>query len=318
VSAVGPPRVLVVGSANVDYTVALPRLPQPGETVSEGSLLIAHGGKGANQAVAARRLGAEVRFIGCVGDDLAGRGVRAALSAEGVGVDGLFVAGDAATGTALILVDREGRNQIGVAPGANRCLTADHVLARGEDFDWAEVVIAQCETPLAALARVFAEARARRARTILNPAPVPEGPLPFLGLVDVLTPNLGEAARLSGVAVASVKDAERAGQALRALGPATVVVTLGADGALAAGPEGVVHSPGFAVAAVDTTAAGDAFNAALAVALCEGRPLASALAFANAAAALACTVRGAQPSLPRRAGVERLLQGTIGPAKAGC
>jgi ribokinase len=307
-----PPRVLVVGSANVDYTVALPRLPQPGETVSGGTLLVAHGGKGANQAVAARRLGAEVRFIGCVGDDPAGREVRAALMAEGVGVEGLFVAGDAATGTALILVDRDGRNQIGVAPGANRRLTPEQVLARGEDLDWAEVVLAQCETPLPTVERVLAEARRRGARTILNPAPVPETPLPFLALVDVLTPNAGEAARLSGVAVASVKDAEHAAQTLRALGPDTVVVTLGPEGALAAGPDGVVYAPGVAVAAVDTTAAGDAFNAALAVALTEGRPLAAALAFANTAAALACTVRGAQPSLPRRAEVERRLSPVAG------
>ena len=295
--------MLVVGSANVDYTVALPKLPEPGETVSEGTLLVAHGGKGANQAVAARRLGAEVRFIGCVGDDAAGRDVRAALVAEGVGVEGLFVSREAATGTALIFVDRDGRNQIGVAPGANRRLTAEQVLARGEDLDWAQVVVVQCETPLKTVERVLAEARRRGARTILNPAPVPPAPLPFLGLADVLTPNAGEAARLSGVAVADRAGAERAAQALRNLGPATVVVTLGAGGALAAGPDGVVHAPGVPVAAVDTTAAGDAFNAALA----EGRPLASALAFANATAALACTVRGAQPSLPRRADVERLL-----------
>lgn len=297
----------MVGSANVDYTVALPRLPQPGETVSEGRLLVTRGGKGANQAVAARRLGAEVRFIGCVGDDAAGRDIRAALSIEGIGVDGLFVSPDAATGTALIFVDPEGRNQIGVAPGANRELGVEHVRARTEDVAWAEVVMAQCETPLETLAWVFAEARRRGVRTLLNPAPVPDRRPAFLGLVDVLTPNAGEAARLGGRPVASAADAERAARALAALGPATVVVTLGVDGALAVGPQGVVHAPGFSVAVVDTTAAGDAFNAALAVALAEGRPLASALPFANAAGALACSVRGAQPSLPRRADVERLL-----------
>ncbi|MCL6641665.1 MAG: bifunctional hydroxymethylpyrimidine kinase/phosphomethylpyrimidine kinase [Candidatus Rokubacteria bacterium] len=182
------------------------------------------------------------------------------------------------------------------------------MLARGEDLDWAEVVIAQCETPLGTVERVLVEGRRRGTRTILNPAPVPQAPLPFLGLVDVLTPNAGEAARLSGLAVAERAGAERAAQALRRLGPATVVVTLGAGGALAAEPGGVVHAPGVPVAVVDTTAAGDAFNAALAVALAEGRPLALALAFANAAAALACTVRGAQPSLPRRADVERLMR----------
>ena len=133
------PRVLVIGSANVDFTVALSRLPRPGETVSEGTLLVARGGKGANQAVAARRLGAEVRLIGCVGDDASGREVRQALSDEGIGVDALTTATGPATGTALIVVDRDGRNQIAVAPGANRALAIADVERREADFAWAEV-----------------------------------------------------------------------------------------------------------------------------------------------------------------------------------
>src|ERR671935_2975888 len=134
-------RVLVVGSANVDFTLALERLPEPGETVSEGTLLIARGGKGANQAVAARRLGAEVRLIGCVGDDASGREVRAALAEEGVDITGVTMTSEAATGTALILVDRAGRNQIGVAPGANRAWTVAQLQVRADDFAWAEVVV---------------------------------------------------------------------------------------------------------------------------------------------------------------------------------
>lgn len=302
-----PARVLVVGSANVDMTVALPRLPAPGETVSDGTLLVTHGGKGANQAVAARRLGADVRFIGCVGDDAGGRAIRAALAAEGIGVAGLVTLPGVATGTALIAVDREGRNQIAVAPGANRRLTVEHLSARAEDLAWAEIVLCQLETPLDTVAWALGEARRQGVPTVLNPAPVPEVPLPFLALVDYLTPNAGEAERLSGLKTADPGEAARAADALHARGAGTVVVTLGADGALARNAGGVLRAAAYRVPVVDTTAAGDAFNAGLAVAMAEGRPLGTALAFASAAAALACTRRGAQPSLPRREEVEALV-----------
>jgi ribokinase len=295
------PRVLVVGSANVDFTVALPRLPQPGETVTNGTLLVNHGGKGANQAVAARRLGAEVRLIGCVGDDASGRAARAALDAEGIGTAGLMTSDAAATGTALILVDREGRNQIAVAPGANRALTVEHVGQCVDDFAWAEIVIASCEIPLATVRCALELARGRGAPTILNPAPVPDDGLPFLELVDYLTPNAGEAARLSGAA-----GDDAAAATLLARGARCVLVTLGEGGVLACREGPPRHVAAFSVDAVDTTAAGDAFNGALAVALTEGRELLRAVRFANAAAAVACTRRGAQASLPTRAEVDRL------------
>jgi ribokinase len=291
----------------VDFTVHAGRLPQPGETVSDGTLLVAHGGKGANQAVAARRLGAEVRFIGCVGQDASGDAIRAALAREGVDAAGVAATAAAATGTALIVVDRDGRNQIAVAPGANRCLTVAHVSARAADLGWADVVLCQLEIPLATVRWVLEHARRRRAITVLNPAPVRDGALDLVPLADYLTPNEGEAARLSGLAVADRDAAGRAASALRARGAATVVVTLGAAGALAYGADGGAHVPAVAVDAVDTTAAGDAFNGALAVALGEGRDLTAALRFANAAGALTCTQRGAQPSLPTRDAVERLL-----------
>jgi ribokinase len=302
-------RVLVVGSANVDFTVALARLPRPGETVSEGTLLVARGGKGANQAVAARRLGAEVRLIGCVGDDASGREVRAALAAEGIGVDALATVAERATGTALIVVDRDGRNQIAVAPGANRALTAADVERRQADFAWAEVVVCSLEVPLPAVRRALEIARARTATTIVNPAPFPDAGIDFLSLADYVTPNESEAARLAGLEVAGLEGARTAAAAVRARGAGTAVLTLGAAGVLADGPGGVVHAPAFAVTAADTTGAGDAFNGALAVALGERRPLAEALRFANATAALACTRRGAQPAMPARAEVERLLGG---------
>jgi ribokinase len=295
------PRVLVVGSANVDFTVALSRLPQVGETVTDGTLLVNRGGKGANQAVAARRLGAEVRLIGCVGDDASGRDVRAALVAEGVGTAAVMTSALAATGTALIVVDRDGRNQIAVAPGANRELTVEHVRERVDDFAWADIVVASCEVPLATVRCALEIARGRGLPTILNPAPVPDDGLEFLDLVEYLTPNAGEAARLSGVA-----GAEAAAAALRARGARSVLVTLGEGGVLAYGDGPPQHVPAFRVAAIDTTAAGDAFNGALAVGLTEGRELLTAVRFANAAAAVACTRRGAQASLPTRDEVDRL------------
>lgn len=297
------PRVLVVGSANVDFTIALERLPERGETVTEGTLLVAHGGKGANAAVAARRLGAEVRFVGCVGDDPSGREVRAALAGEGIGVDGLATSGAAATGTALIFVDRAGHNMIGVAPGANRALTVARVEARAADFAWAEVVAVSCEIPLDCVTAALALARGHARTTILNPAPVPRAPIDRLDLVDYLTPNEGEAARLSGVA----GDEAAAAEVLVARGVGAVIVTLGEAGVLARGRGGAHRVPALSVEVVDTTGAGDAFNGALAVALAERRELPAALAFANTAAALTCTKRGAQPSLPTRAEVDARL-----------
>lgn len=302
-------RVLVVGSANVDFTVAASRLPGVGETVSGGTLLVNHGGKGANQAVAARRLGAEVRFVACVGDDASGHDIRVALQAEGVGVDGVMVTREAATGTALIVVDQQGRNQIVVAPGANWRLSAEHVRLRAEDFDWAQVVLCQLETPLDTLDVALGAARRRGLVTVLNPAPVRDGISDDVWRrVDYLTPNEGEAARLSGVPVEDVPSAGAAARVLRERGVGTVIVTLGVQGSIACTAGGDVRTEAFPVNAVDTTAAGDSFNGALGTALAAGDALPDALRFASAAAALACTRRGAQPSLPTRAEVDRLLR----------
>ena len=298
-------RILVVGSANVDFTVAAPRLPGPGETVTNGTLLVNHGGKGANQAVAARRLGADVRLIGCVGRDASGAAIRAALAGEGIGVEGVDETETAATGTALIVVDPAGENQIAVAPGANRALTVEHVRGRVADFAWAEVVVCQLEIPLDCVAIALTLAREHGAITVLNPAPVPASPLDVLPLVDYLTPNATEAERLSGVPVRAPANAGAAARKLRDAGARTVIVTLGKDGALAYGAD-TEHVLAFRVQAVDTTAAGDAFNAGLAVALAEDRPLREALTFASATAALTCTRRGAQASLPTREEVARL------------
>ena len=296
-------RVLVVGSANVDFTIAAPRLPIPGETVTNGTLLVNHGGKGANQAVAARRLGAEVRLVACVGRDASGAAMRAALAVEGIGVEGIEESSEHATGTALIVVDPAGENQIVVAPGANHRLSAQHVIGREADFAWAEVVVCQLEIPLDCVRAALTAARRHGARTVLNPAPKPATPITdVLPLVDYLTPNEGEAAWLSGV-----NDPCAAARAMHEAGAGTAVITLGKDGALAVGAE-TEHVPAFAVRAIDTTGAGDAFNAGLAVAVVEGRALRDALRFASATAALACTRRGAQAAMPTRAEVDVLLK----------
>jgi ribokinase len=301
-------RVLVVGSANVDYTVAVPRLPGPGETVSGGTLLVAFGGKGANQAVAARRLGAEVALVARVGADANGRAIVAALGAEGIDVSGVTADPDAATGIALIVVDAGGGNQIAVAPGANRRLTPAHAAAARQALDRAQAVVGQLETPPETVAWTLAEGRRRGAVTVLNPAPVPDAPLDVWPLVDYLTPNAGELERLTGVAAKDEPTARAAARVLLDRGVRHVLVTRGADGVLAVSAETALAVPSPRVHAVDTTGAGDAFAGALAVALAEGRALPAALRFATTAAALACTGRGAQPSLPTRAEVARRLE----------
>ncbi len=302
------PRVCVIGSANVDYTVALPRLPSAGETVSGGTLLVNLGGKGANQALAARCLGGEVRMIGCVGDDADGRRIRESLAAAGVGVEGLVATADAATGTALITVDAQGRNQIAVAPGANHSLTVDLAEPFAASIAWADVVACQLETPLPVVRWALGEARRHEVATILNPAPVQALDPDILSHVDFLTPNEHEAARLTGLAVDSLASAREAAGRLLASGAGAVLVTLGEGGVLACRGDTAIHFPAFSVEVVDTTAAGDAFNGALALGLAAGGTLEQAIPLASAAAALACTKRGAQDSLPGRAEVEAFLR----------
>jgi len=302
------PRVCVIGSANVDYTVGLPRLPNPGETVSGGTLLVNLGGKGANQAVAARRLGGEVRMIGCVGNDADGRHITANLAAAGIGVTGLCVSAEAATGTAIIMVDAQGRNQIAVAPGANHRLTVEMVVPYADSIAWAEVLACQLETPLPVVRWALGEARRHGVTTVLNPAPVQPLDPDLLALVDYLTPNEHEAARLTDCPVDSLESAGEAATRLLAAGAGIVLVTMGDQGVLACDGDSAIHFPSFPVAAVDSTAAGDAFNGALAVGLAAGGTLEQAIPLANAAAALACTKRGAQDSLPERTEVEAFLR----------
>ncbi|MBI4506706.1 MAG: ribokinase [Chloroflexi bacterium] len=300
-------RVIVVGSCNVDYTVETERLPTPGATVLGAAFRSALGGKGANQAVAAARLGAQVRMAARVGADAAGEALLSALLRAGVATSAVARDPRTPTGVALIVVDRAGQNLIAVAPGANGRLSARDVAPALADLAPADIVLAQLEVPIAAVLAAFRAARRSGAATLLNAAPaLPASALAvLLRLTTVLVVNEDEAAALAGVPIEGWSTARAAAGALLGLGPALVVVTLGAKGALAVTATEEIAQPAFAVHSVDATGAGDAFCGALAT--WYGRaPLAEALALAAAAGALATTRRGAQPSLPTARAVRRL------------
>ncbi len=299
------PRIVVVGSSNTDMIVQADRLPLPGETVLGGDLAIAPGGKGANQAVAAARLGAAVTFVARVGQDMFGREAVENFHREGLDIRYLAQDPQAPSGVALIIVGPGGQNIIAVAPGANRRLTPADVEAARPAFAQARAVLLQLEIPIETVLAAAQAGRAAGATVILNPAPAPSRPLPvaLFEAVDILTPNETEAAVLTGK-----QEPEEAAAALLARGVGTVIVTLGAEGALVAtGSDHMRRIPGFRVKAVDATAAGDAFNGGLAVALARGEPLDAAVRYAHAVAALSVTRLGAQPSLPTAAEVEAFL-----------
>lgn len=310
-------QVVVIGSANLDVTVTVSTLPREGETVLGGALLLSNGGKGANQAVAALRAGADVRFLTKLGRDPFGDRICRDLTAAGLPADGLLRDEAAPTGVALIVVDRYGRNQIAVAPGSNRLLLPADVEQHEPFLVHGAVMLVQLEIPIVTVERALQFARAHGMTTILNPAPACPLSDDLLRHIDLLTPNETEAEALTGIAVSDLPSAAAAAKTLLARGPHVVIVTLGSQGALLCTASDAQHLPAFPVEAVDTTAAGDAFNGALATVM-AGKSLADALhagrfqlledavRFANAAGALTTTRRGAQESLPARADIERL------------
>jgi ribokinase len=302
------PKVVVIGSANVDLTVKVDRLPEPGETVSGGDFYTSFGGKGANQAVAALRAGSEVRFCAKVGHDRNGEAIIRNLEDLGLDTQGILRDASLPTGVALIMVDRAGNNAIAVAPGTNRALTEEDIHRAEPALSWADVLLIQLEIPQPAVSRALHLAKARDLVTILNPAPARSIPREALSLVDILTPNEVEAAFLSGIGVAGPNHAARAGKLLIDMGCTQVITTLGHRGCCWVGKDGVRVFPSFPVTGVDSTAAGDAFNGALACAVSERRPMSEAIRFASAAGALTATRTGAQDSIPTRSEIIELLE----------
>jgi ribokinase len=302
-------RVVVVGSTNTDMTVRVPRIPAPGQTAGGRDFRVSGGGKGANQAVAAARAGARVCFVTAVGDDAFGDRALADLARDGIDL-ALAHRVPGPSGVALIVVDDAGENAIAVAAGANAELTPAHVAPIADRLTAADVVLLQLEIPMPAVIEAARIARARGARVVLNPAPVPRDPLPgeLLAAATVIVPNEHEAEQLTGVAVDHADGLARAAAVLHARGVPHVLITLGARGVFVAADGRGVLLPAFSAAAIDTTAAGDVFCGALAVALTEGHAIEAAARIAAAAAAIAVTRPGAQDSAPRREEIDALLR----------
>ena len=290
-------KIVVVGSANTDMVIKTERLPKPGETVLGGQFATVQGGKGANQAVAAARLGGKVTFVTRLGTDSFGRIAAAAYQTEGINLDFLVWDDAAPSGVALILVNKNGENIIAVAPGANANLAPDDVLRAEPAIRKADCMLLQLEIPLPTVQTAAELARRHGVRVILNPAPAAALSDDLYRNVDVLTPNESEAALLAGAE--TDLPASDLARKLRALTRIPVIVlTMGDKGALTLIEQEENLTPAFEIEAIDTVAAGDAFNGGLAVALGNGQDLPTALRFASAAGAIAATRSGAQPSLP--------------------
>ncbi len=305
--------ILVIGSANVDYVAFVDNAPRPGETVTGTRFATHGGGKGANQAFAAARLGAASTLVARVGRDTQGAWLKSHLAAGGVDIRHVIDDDDASTGVALIVVDRAGENSIVVAPGANARLAADDLEARGPLFADAAVVLLQLEVPIDTVHAAALRARASNCTVLLDPAPARPLPDGLLALADYVTPNetelralAGESPQESALARAALSLDEAAALGLKLLdrGSSCVIAKLGAAGALLIRRHERLHVPAPRVAVVDTTAAGDVFNAALAVALAAGAREGDALRYATAAAALSVTREGAQSSMPVAAEIE--------------
>ena len=306
-----PPRVVVLGGINMDLVATVERFPVPGETVVGRAFTTYPGGKGANQAVAASRLGAAVSMVGRVGDDAFGHQLRHGLAVEGVDVSGVGVESGSPSGIAVILIDASAQNQIVQVWGANQHCGTEEVEGVRQAVAGASVLMLQLEAPVDVSFRAAEAARGHGCRVILDPAPAPSGGLPqdFYGLCDCITPNETEAQALVGFAVSDVDSASRAAEELVHRGAKAAVIKMGARGVFYSSPEESGHVPAFPVNAIDTVAAGDAFNAGLAVALAEGRGLEDAARWGAAAGAVAVTRIGAQDAMPARVEVEALLRG---------
>ena len=293
-------KLVVLGSINADHILNLPAFPAPGETLTGSHYQVAFGGKGANQAVAAGRSGADIAFIACVGDDDTGERVCQQLVTDKIDIAPVSTVAGESTGVALIFVNAEGENVIGIHAGANAALSPARVEAQQALIAEANALLMQLESPVESVLRAAQIAHQNNTTVILNPAPAQTLPDELLALVDIITPNETEAETLTGIRVANDNDAAKAARALHDKGIETVIITLGSRGVWASVKGEGACVPGFKVHAIDTIAAGDTFNGALVTALLEQKPLQEAIRFAHAAAAIAVTRKGAQPSVPWR------------------
>jgi ribokinase len=291
-------EVVVVGSLNMDLVVRAPHLPVPGETLLGGGFSTTPGGKGANQAVAAARLGAGTAMIGCVGEDAFGRQLRGGLELDHVDASAVRTVPGRSSGVALIVVDDGGRNGIVVVPGANGDLAPEDIDGQAHLIAGTRVVALQLETPLATVEHAARAAKRQGKIVVLNPAPAQPLPPSLIGCADFLVPNEIEAAMLTGLRVESIESATEVARRLRLQGAANVLVTLGERGVVAVTSAGVQHFPARRVQAVDSTGAGDTFIGGFCAALATGRTVTDAIAFAQAAAAISVTRPGAQASIP--------------------
>lgn len=301
-------KLAVLGSINADHILNLAHFPRPGETVIGKQYQIAFGGKGANQAVAAGRAGAGIAFIACVGADDIGERIRQQLQQDRIDITPVETVAGEATGVAMIFVNGEGENSIGIYSGANAALTPACVARHQQVIGEADALLMQLESPLESVLAAARIARAHQTQVILNPAPATQLADELLALVDIITPNETEAEILTGIAVNSDDDAARAAQVLHDKGIPTVLITLGRRGVWLSEQGRGERIPGFPVEAVDTIAAGDTFNGAFITARLEEKPMPDAVRFAHAAAAIAVTRPGAQPSVPWRTEIDAFLQ----------
>lgn len=304
-------RLCVLGSINVDHVIRVPYFPKAGETLTGYGYHISYGGKGANQAVAAARLGALVQFIGAVGNDPIGQEMKNAFAQEGIDTSAIMTISDQPTGLAMIQVSDEGENSIVISAGANSALTPDLVAQHQSIIEQADTLLVQLESPLQAVESAINIAKSAGKTVVLNPAPAQTLPESLLRQVDMITPNETEAEILTGVKVCDERTACQAASYFHQLGIEQVLITLGAKGVYVSEknhPQQAKIISGFRVNAVDTTAAGDTFNAGLVSALLDEKPLAEAIRFAHAAAALSVTRMGAQEAIPTRQETERFLR----------
>lgn len=301
-------KLAVLGSINADHILNLAHFPRPGETVIGKQYQIAFGGKGANQAVAAGRAGANIAFIACVGADDIGERIRQQLQQDRIDTAPVETVADEATGVAMIFVNGEGENNIGIYSGANAALTPACVDRHQQVIADADALLMQLESPLESVLAAAKIAKAQQTQVILNPAPATHLSDELLALIDIITPNETEAEILTGIAVKSDEDAARAAAVLHGKGIQTVLITLGRRGVWLSEQGEGVRIPGFSVQAVDTIAAGDTFNGAFITARLEGVLMHDAIRFAHAAAAIAVTRPGAQPSVPWRTEIDAFLQ----------